>query len=71
MPQQLSIVPRGLAGGADAPGGDGVFQMRNRRQRVAEQAHVQCLFGGFDQSVKGAVERGVIVILRAAVLRGD
>ena len=69
MPEDFSVFPCGFARGTDAPGGDRVFQMGDRRKRVAEQPDVQLMFGGFDEAVERAVERSVVVVLRSAVLR--
>jgi hypothetical protein len=63
------VLPRGLPGGAHAPGGDRILQMRDRRQRFAEEPHIQRGLGGFNEAVKRGVQRGVVVIERATAIR--
>ena len=51
MLQYLGVVPGGFAGGAGAPGGDGVFDAGGGRKDISEQADVQGVFGDFDEAV--------------------
>lgn len=69
MPQQFGIVPCRLARRADAPGSDRILQVRHRRERVSEKTNVQRAFRGFDEAVERGVERSVVVVLDATVLR--
>ena len=68
MPEDLGVIPRGLASGTDAPGCNGILQVGDLRQGIAEKTDVQGVLGGLDEAVQGRIDGDVITVLCASVL---
>ena len=65
----FGVLPRRFPRRAHVPGGDGIFQMGDRRKRPAGEADIQGTLGGFDQAVQRGIQRGVVGVVRSAVIR--
>ena len=44
--------------------------MRDRRERLAEEADIQCALRGFNEAVQRGIECGVVAIVCSTVIRG-
>src|SRR3984885_5738247 len=69
MPEEFGVLPCRFARGTYTPGSDRIFQVRHGRERITQKTNIQCALGGFDEAVEIAIERSVILVLLAAVLR--
>ena len=64
MPQMLRVAPRQFARSAHVPPGESIFQGGGWREYVAQQAQMQCVARGIDESFQRCVDGCLIAMLR-------
>ena len=70
MPKMFGVLPCRLPSCAYAPGRDRIFQMRDRRERLAGEADIQRVLSGLDEATKRGIESGVVTIVRSTAIWG-